>query len=296
MNTTQQAPNYTSWVLLIVLALIWGSSFILIKKSLVALSSLQVASLRIGISALAFSPVLALQWSKIPRDKLKYLLVVGLAGSAIPAVLFSIAQTQISSSLAGLLNSLTPLFALLISVLFFHQKVGKEKYVGVVLGFAGSALLIILGSDLDDNKNVWFGLLVVGACLCYATSLNTVKHFLQDVGPILLSAVAYCLVGPLGIVILCFTDWQTAMASDQFFWSMASITALALLGTVFASVLFFKLVQMTNVIFSSAVAYLIPLVALGFAFFDGETINYVHFLGMACILSGVFLSREKKKA
>ncbi|MEO1436166.1 MAG: DMT family transporter, partial [Bacteroidota bacterium] len=135
----------------------------------------------------------------------------------------------------------------------------------------------------------------VAACLCYATSLNTVKHYLQEVSPILLSAVAYCLVGPIGIAILCFTDWESAMASDHFLQSMAAITTLALSSTVFASILFFKLVQMTNVIFSSAVAYLIPLVALGFAFWDGETITYTHFLGMGCILLGVFLSREKKK-
>ncbi|MEO1436641.1 MAG: DMT family transporter, partial [Bacteroidota bacterium] len=156
MNTTQQPPSYLSWLLLIVLALIWGSSFILIKKSLIALSSVQVATLRIGITSIAFAPVIVTQWSKIERNKLKYLLVVGLAGSAVPAVLFAFAQTQISSSLSGLLNSLTPFFALMISVLFFHQRVGPEKYIGVFLGIAGTALLIFFGSKLEENKNVWY--------------------------------------------------------------------------------------------------------------------------------------------
>lgn len=288
--------SLSNWLLLFFLALIWGGSFILIKKSLLAWDPLQVACLRIGISALAFSPVILLKWSKIPRDKLKYLLVVGLAGSAIPAILFSVAQTQISSSLAGLLNSLTPLFALLISVVFFQQKVEKDKYLGVFLGFLGAAILILMGANLAENKNVWFGLMVVVACFCYATSVNTVKHFLQSVDAVLLSAVAYCLVGPFGIIIFFFTDIEGAQASPDFMVSVWAILILALSSTVFASVLFFQLVQKTNVIFSSAVAYLIPLVALGFAFWDGETINFIHFLGMTCILVGVYLSRERKKA
>lgn len=279
---------------LILLALVWGSSFILIKKGLLAFSPLQVASLRISIAGLAFLPFLILNFKKVDWSKTKQLLIVGSAGSAIPAILFSLAQTEVSSSVAGVLNSLTPLFVLIQGALFFGLVLTRNNVIGVILGLVGAASLILLGKDIASDGNQWYAIFLILGTMCYALSVNTVQKYFQDISAVNLSAAAYCLVAPVGLVYLIFSDFNEVIQTHpDAMTSLLSITVLSLAGTVIASIIFFKLVQITNALFASMVAYLIPIIALIFGSFDGEPITPFHFLGMGMILFGVYITRKK---
>jgi drug/metabolite transporter (DMT)-like permease len=184
-----------SWLILVVLSMIWGSSFILIKKSLIAFSPEQVACLRISISALAFIPFLAARFKRIDWKKWRYFLLVGVTGSALPSFLFAFAQTQINSTMAGILNSLTPLFTLILGMLFFGAPFILKKTGGVFLGLLGAILLILWSNDQGLSGHWVYALLVIGATICYATSVNTVGAFLKDVHSVTISAVSFSFMG-----------------------------------------------------------------------------------------------------
>ncbi|MCB0643129.1 MAG: DMT family transporter, partial [Phaeodactylibacter sp.] len=191
------------------LALTWGSSYILIKKSLVAFSPEQVAALRITISAIAFLPFLLARIKRIDWSKWRFFLVVGLAGSGLPAILFAVAQTHLTSSFTGILSSLTPLFTLLLGISFFGVPFYWNKLVGVMIGLAGAFLLIVVDSQsgpLGTQSSFFYGFLVVLATALYALSSNTVKTYLGHLDSITISAAAFFLIGPMGISLLATTD------------------------------------------------------------------------------------------
>jgi drug/metabolite transporter (DMT)-like permease len=286
-----------SWVILIALGLTWGSSFILIKKGLEVYAPTQVACLRLSISALTFLPFLLGRWSKVDWSKWKPLLVVGLCGSLIPAFMFSIAQTQISSSMAGILNSLTPLFTLVLGVLIFGNTGHWRKYAGVLIGLAGASMLILMGKNAGIDGNLWYGLLVVVAAMCYGISSNTVGSYLKDMRSLTISSVAFTTVGfPALVYLVAGTDFLFVLGNEPGAWTaLGYIAILAIFGTVIATVFFFMLVQWTSALFSSMVTYLIPIIALLWGVLDGEVISIYHFLGMGLILSGIYLSRQRKK-
>ncbi|MEM8907164.1 MAG: DMT family transporter [Bacteroidota bacterium] len=285
--------SWFHWLLLALLGLVWGSSYILIKKGLVAYSAQQVASLRVCISALAFLPVFLYRYATIDWSKFRYLLVVGFAGSFIPAFLFAYAQTEINSSMAGGLSSLTPLFTLVLGILFFKLPLVWRKVLGVILGLGGALLLILFGAESGVQGNMWYGLLVVAGCFFYAISVNTVKAALQEMNSITLSATAFTLIGLPGLFFLLSTDFLLVLQQHEQAWSsLGYIALLAIFGTVIASVLFFRLVQLTHPVFASMVSYLIPIVALLWGAADGEAITDYHLLGMALIMGGVYITRQ----
>ncbi len=297
-NHTYAAPPISknrAFLTLGILSLIWGTSFILIKKSLETFSPAQVASLRMTISALAFLPVLAFMHRRMDWTKLPYLLIVGLTGSGIPAFLFSTAQLHISSAMAGILNSLTPLFTFLLGVLFFNIKFGLYRLVGVLLGLAGAILLIVLTNNAGVSPGTSiYGLLIVLSSVCYAVSSNVIGRYLQNMNALLISSASFGLVAiPLAAYLFGATDFVHRMGSDPQAWaSLGYVVILSMVGTVAATIIFFRLIQQTSPVFGSTVAYLMPLVALSWGLADGEKIAWAHLIGMAFILCGVYLSRR----
>jgi drug/metabolite transporter (DMT)-like permease len=304
LNTTPARPatiapakasgiDWKSWAILIILSLIWGTSYILIKRGLEVFSPTQVASLRLSLSSIAFIPILLYRLKRVDWSRWKPLLLVGLLGSGFPAFLFSLAQTQISSSMAGMLNSLTPLFTLLLGILFFGLKAAGSKALGVLLGLAGATALILLGNDASMGGNAWYGLLVVMGALCYAGSSNIVGAYLRDMSSITISAVAFAMIGLPAMAYLLSTDFMPILAHREGAWAaLGYIAALSLFSTVLASVIFFRLVQSTSPVFASMISYLVPIVALAWGAFDGEPIALIHFLGMGLIMSGIYLVKK----
>ena len=290
----ERNAEWLNYFLLLLLSLVWGSSYILIKKGLVAYTPPQVACLRIAISSLTFLPFFLMRFRQIDWSKFKYLAVVGLTGSFIPAFLFSFAQTEINSSMAGVLSSLTPLFTLILGVLFFKMSAGWYKYLGVLIGLSGAVFLILVGNQAGMEGDLRYGFLVVAGCFFYALSVNTVKAEFQEMDSITLSSAAFTIVTLPAFIYLWYADFIGTLTTHEAGWSsLLAITILAVFGTVIASVIFFKLVQRTSAIFASMVSYFIPIVAILWGIKDGEPITYFHLIGMTLILIGVYITKKK---
>ncbi|MFT4533690.1 MAG: drug/metabolite transporter (DMT)-like permease [Saprospiraceae bacterium] len=281
------------FVILGVLSLVWGSSFILIKKALIAFHPFDLACMRLGVSALAFTPVIIYNRKRIPWKRWKLFLTIGLTGSGIPAFMYFLAQTNINSMVSGLLNSLTPIWTLIIGIIIFKNPMDKYKTTGVLIGFIGAALLMIYGENEGSNSNLWYGLFIVIGTLCYGMSGNLVKHYLQDVDSIIISATSFFLVGGPALILLALhgTIFDVTF-SEQEMYSIGALLLLSLIGTVLATVIFYKLIQETNAVFGSSVAYIMPLVAIFWGFLDGEALGLVVLISMALILSGVYLIKK----
>lgn len=300
MSTTA-APSPTtapislkSWGMLFFLSLIWGSSYILIKKALTVFQPQEVACLRLSFSALILLPILISNFRKIDWSRLKYLVVVGLMGSGIPAFLFPIAQMKISSSVTGILNALTPLFTLFIGVLVFRATWAWSKVLGILIGLAGACTLVLVDASNGGTSHAIYSILIVVATICYAISSNTVGSYLRDMNSFHISMVSFVLVGiPAAIWLLTTTDVVSRVTTDPHALSILGfVFLLSLFGTVIGSVYFFRLVQWTNPVFASTVSYLSPVISVMWGFLDGESIFLLHFAGMFLILAGVYLSRK----
>jgi len=286
--------------LLMVLTLICGSSFILIKKGLTAFSPGQVGSLRIVISGIIFLPYVLLNLKKINPGKLMPIFWFGLTEIGIPPYLYSIAQTSIPSSTAGILNSLVPLFTLLIGVLFFHQRTDWARITGVFIGLAGAVFLVFSrtapGSGVALDFSNGLGLLIVFATILYGIGGNVLQKSLNDVPGVMIAALAFVGMSiPAGIY-LSFTG------SSPFDFSVSTnlhaflaISALSVFGSALAIYLFSIVVKKSDALFASFVTYLIPFVALGWGVLDGESLNILHFICLLCILSGIYLANKRKK-
>ncbi len=289
------------------LALVWGSSYILIKKSLVGFEAWQVGCLRITLAAFAFLPLAIRYCRGLSAKRWATLATVGLFGTGLPSFLFPLAQRELSSSLAAGLSSLTPLMTLLVATLVFGNRLGWWRVVGVFVGLAGALVLVAGRFGVPGVGEAWpilAILLATGATLCYAISSNLVKRYLSDVNALQVSAGAMVplgVVGILGLVVggglplpgktLVGPEGLPLTATDLYF-AYGSVSFLALVGTALASWLFFRLIQLTDPVFASTVSYLVPIVAFGWGIADGEAITFVIAAGLALVLLGVSLSKR----
>lgn len=301
MDTTIQtrpaslAP-WQAWGILIVLSLIWGTSYILIKRGLLYFEPIQLASLRLGVSALAFSPILVQELRRVRRAQLPLLALVGVLGTGLPSFLFPAAQQQIDSSLAGILNSLSPLFTLVLGVLVFRTPFSRYKAAGVVIGLLGAVSLFAFGDASGLSGHWGYGALIVLACLCYAGSSNIVGHGLPGLRALTISSISFSLVGiPALVYLFAGTDFVDTLITVPGAWQgLGYVALLALFSTVLAGIIFFQLIQWTSPVFGSTVSYLVPVVAMGWGALDGEVITLVHYLGVALILLGVYLTKGRR--
>ncbi len=266
----------------------------MIKRGLDHFSPVQVASIRIFAAALLLSPLSIPAIGKIKTRLWPPMLVVGALGSLFPAFLFATAQSQIPSSMAGILNGLTAVFALVVGGLFFNQGFQKNRLFGILLGFIGCGFLIFLRSDGQLGEFNFYALLIVLSTLCYGTSVNVVNRYFREYPAKVTSSVTLLSVAPFAIVLgLCSEVPQTIMGNPEAMPSLMAILFLGFFSTGIALLLFYKLLQLSNPIFGSSVTYLIPIVALIWGVADGEAMFFFYFVSMALILLGVyFISRR----
>ena len=284
------------WIYLLILSIIWGSSFILIKKSLLGLTAYQLGALRTIISGII---LLAFGYNKlktIPKSKWKWLLISGLLGSFIPSFFFAIAETEIDSAVASILNSLVPLNTILLGFAVFKIASSKRQVLGVIVGFIGTAVLILKGSELNPNQNYLYAGFVIASTLMYAANVNIIKRYLQDVKPLAIAAGNYVFIVIPALIILLFTDFFSSETFNNpaLPKALLYITVLSVLGTALAKVLFFKLVQISTPVFASSVTYIMPIIALIWGVLDGETFSFIQGLAALLILVGVYLSHKRK--
>ncbi len=271
-----------------ILALIWGSSFILMKEGLYVYNQWQVAALRISIAGLVLLPFVRWKAIKIESNDWPMFLISGLLGNFIPAFLFTAAQTRISSSLSGALNSLTPLFVLLIGLIFMGVKFNKFKLYGVILGLSGALLLIFSRGFETDSSELSYSMLVVLAALCYGTNVNIIKYKLGHYPPFLVAAIPLAMMSVIALSILAVIGLEFSAQLVEIKAGLA-IVVLAVFGTSLSLILFNRLIQRTNAVFASSVTYLIPIVALAWGWLDGEVIGLSQILGLFIVLMAIWI-------
>lgn len=281
------------WVYLVVLSLVWGSSFILIKKGLIGLTAFQLGSLRIIFAAIFLLLIGFKSLAKIPRHQWKYIVLTSMFGTFVPAYLFAIAQTQIDSSVSSILNSLTPLNTLILGTLAFGLQFRRNQIFGVLIGLIGSALLILNGALHHPEQNYYYAILVLIASICYATNVNLIKKYLSDLTPVSITTGNFLVLLFPATIILFFSDFFEIVQLATVQQSVLFIMILGVVGTGIANILFFKLIQMSSPVFATSVTYLIPVVAFFWGLLDHEMLTPVQFIGAFIILIGVYLSAKK---
>ena len=271
--------------------MVWGSSFILMKRGMIAFSSAEVAALRIAIAFLVLSPLL---YKHFRIDWKKYfpgLFLMGVFGNLIPAFLFTAAETQISSSLAGMLNALTPLFAIIVGSIWLKSKPSNKQISGILFGFVAASCLLIFDGGADIFKNLSYGFLVVLATVCYAISVNSIKKFLGGLGSVQATVLAFSITGPIALIYLfSATDFVVHIQTHpQALVSLSFITVLAVVGTALSVILYNILIKSAGVVFASSCTYLIPVVAILWGLIDGEMVNFIQILSILGIIWSVYL-------
>lgn len=283
----------SKWIFLFFLSLIWGSSFILIKKGLVGLTPFQLGSLRMIFAAVFLLAVGFKSLKNIKQHQWKYIAVTAMMGTFFPAFLFSIAQTQIDSSISAVLNSLTPLAALVLGALVFGLNFQRRQIFGVTIGLFGSVLLILSGAANHPGQNYWFATLAVCGAICYAVNVNLIKKYLSDVNPLSITVGNFAVLLVPALIILFTTNFHEVAHLPNVKTSMLFISVLAVFGTCVANVLYFKLIQISSPIFASSVTYMLPIVACFWGILDGESLTLVQALGAFIVLIGIYLSAKK---
>ncbi|MEG2101514.1 MAG: DMT family transporter [Flavobacterium sp.] len=281
------------WGYLLVLSLIWGSSFILIKKGLVGLTAIQVGSFRIIFAALFLLIIGFKSLKKISLSQWKFVAITSLFGTFIPAYLFAIAETQVDSSIVAILNSLTPLNTLVLGIIAFGIQFQKRQVLGVFVGLVGCLLLVLSGDSASGSQNYIYVLFVAIATLSYAINVNLIKKYLHDLNSVSITTGNFTVLLLPALIILSTTDISHRIHIETAQHSIFFVMILGVLGTGIANVLFFKLIQISSPVFATSVTYLIPIVAFFWGLLDNEMLTPIQFLGAFIILIGVYLSAKK---
>lgn len=287
--------NYTKWSYLLILSLIWGSSFILMKRALLYLTPVQVGALRIIFTSVFLLIIGFHTLKNVKQRHWKYLFLNAFLGSFFPAFFFALALAKIDSSVAAILNSLTPLQTLVIGFLVFGFSFSKRQIIGLIIGLAGTLFLILEGASLHPNQNYWYALFIIISTVGYAFNVNIIKKHLQELNSLTITTANFTIILLPAIVVLYSTSFFTEFiykkpqANSLFF-----VLILSIVCTAIAKIIFNKLIQISSPVFSSSVTYLIPIVAFIWGILDGETITLTQLVAGVIILLGVYLTNKIK--
>jgi len=287
--------NLRKWGTLIILSVIWGSSYILIKKGLTGLTPVQLGSLRVIITTILIAPIGYNKIKHIPKNKMKWVAISAFVGSFFPAYLFAFAETEISSSVTAVMVSLTPLFTLLISVIIFGEELLKKQVIGVIIGFLG--IVVLINNELlSSSFNILYVMFIVLAAFCYAVNANLLKYKLPNIPALGIVFMSFLFMFIPAFIVLFFSDFPFSdFTSDPLILeSIVYIVILALFGTAIAKVMYIKLLAISTPVFSVSTTYLMPVVAIFWGLLDGEEFKLTQFIGTSIILIGVYLVTKKK--
>ena len=284
------------WIFLFLLALIWGSSFILIKKSLIGLSPMQLGSLRIIITGFILFIAGFNSLKNLSKNAIKWIVMSGFLGTFFPAFLFAYAETEIDSAIASILNSIVPINTILFGFLAFNIISTKRQIVGVLIGFTGAILLISNGAAINPNQNYWYAFLVIIATVMYAFNINIIKRHLQNIPPLSIAVGNFIVIIVPAFLVLIYSGFftQQVLQGPNFSISIFYVFLLSLFGTAIAKVLFNNLVQISTPVFASSVTYIMPIVAVFWGLLDNEVFSFWQGIATLIILGGVYLANSKR--
>jgi drug/metabolite transporter (DMT)-like permease len=283
------------WIYLSILALVWGSSFILMKKALIGLTPIQLGALRVLIAGIFLLLVGFKSLKEIQERHWKYIVYTAITGTFVPVFLFAYAVSQIDSSIASILNSLTPFNTFIIGALVYGFTFKKQQLLGIFIGLLGTVILILKGADLNPNQNYWYSILIIIASVGYAFNVNIVKKHLHDISALSIVAGNFLLLIIPAFIVLSMTDFfSTFEMNETNMSSLGYTTVLAVVGTGLAKVLYNKMVHLATPIFASSVTYLIPIIAVFWGVLDDEKLSFTQLVAAVIIFVGVYLVNKKK--
>ncbi len=286
--------KFIIWTAFLYLTLVWGSTFILNKRTLVTFTAIQTASLRLTFAMSAMIWFVKPHFALLPKEKRFHLLLSALTGICIPAYCFALAQMGLPSAMTGVLNALTPCMAFILGIIFFQQSASWLKIAGLALGFVGSAMIILVNAKGELSLNS-HALWVILATILYGFNLNWVKKHLAEVPALPLATLSVTVAGAVGFCILLTTNWlETMQANPAGATSFAAIATLGIFGTAVAQFFFSRMLQLSSALFAGSITYFIPIVAVGWGLYDGEVLTWVHCLGILCIIGGILIIRRFK--
>lgn len=294
--TAMQSGN-TRWIFLIILSIVWGSSFILIKKSLIGLTPVQVGALRVLIASVFLFIIGFTRLKRIEKKQWKWIAIAGTIGTFIPAFCFAYAQTEIDSAITSILNATTPIMTLIFGSLLFAIGFTKKQLFGVIIGLLGCLLLIWQGSSINPDQDYRYVLFIFVATVGYAMNVNIIKTHMQELSPLAISTGSFLVIMIPSLLILISTGFfsQDVLASEETMVSIGYVSLLAIFGSALALLIFNKLIQISTPVFSTSVTYTIPIVALLWGVWDGETFSFLQIIAGGVILFGVILANSKKR-
>ncbi len=292
MSTSKVKPI---WIILSIaaLSLIWGSSFILVKKALATYSPTQVGALRIFAAAVFFIPVFIYRRKHIQKNHWIFLFLAGLTGNLLPSMLFSIAGKHLPSAISGMLNAFTPLFTLIIGLTLFGQKFNPKQTLGLIIGLVGCLGLLLFGKDLQLDFNI-HTLWVILATFLYGINLHIVQSKLSNLHPLTSTSGVFMLIGIPAFFTLLGNGFFEVPVNETTTWPLLAGIGLGIGGSALAMVIFNQLIKWTDAIIASSVTYIIPIVALGWGLLDGESIFPIQIIFMLVLLAGVYLVNKAK--
>ncbi len=281
------------WFLLIVISIIWGSSFILMKKALINLSPIQVGTLRILLTSVTLLLFGFRSLAVISKKEWYYISLTALLGTFFPVFLFAYAIDNIDSSIVSILSSLTPLNTLIVGVIFYGLAFLRKQIIGILVGLIGALILILKGAQVNPDQNYLFAIFIVIASIGYAFNVNILKKYLSDLNALTITTGNFVLLIIPALITLWTTDFFSLEYTPDLEISLFYLVILAVFGTALAKTLFNRLVQVSSPIFSSSVTYLIPFVAMFWGILDGEKLHLSQLLAGCLILLGIYLSNKR---
>ncbi len=283
------------WLYLAILSIIWGSSFILIKKGLVGLTDYQLGSSRIVLTSIFLFSVGFKSLKQIQKRHWKWIAISGFISSFFPPFLFAMAQNEIDSAVASILNSIVPINTVIVGATLFGILSSRRQIIGVFIGLVGTLLLIIASAEFNTNQNYWYSLLIIAATIGYSLNVNIIKKYLNDISALAVTTGNFLFIFLPALITLYFTGFfETIFSSAEMQRAFFYVAILSLFGTAIAKVLFNKLVQIASPVFASSVTYTMPIVAILWGVVDGESFSIWQLLAAAVILFGVYLGNKKK--
>ncbi|SHM95578.1 DMT family transporter [Polaribacter sp. KT 15] len=291
MNNQQQ-----KWLYLTLLSLVWGSSFILMKKALLGVTPIQLGALRMIFTSIFLLLVAFPSLKKIKKKHYKYIVFTSIAGTFVPGFLFAFAITTIDSSIVSILNSLTPFNTLIFGAIVFGFGFKRTQLYGILIGLIGTLILILKGAALNPDQNYWYAFLIIIASIGYAFNANMVKKYLNDLNALSIVTGNFLLLIVPAFIVLSFTDFfkNFDVNNKILMQSLGYLAILSIVGTGIAKTIYNKLVHISDPVFSSSVTYLIPLVAIFWGVLDGEKLSPLQIFAGVIILFGVYLVNKKK--
>lgn len=279
------------WIYLAALSLIWGSSFILIKKGLTGFGYFEAATIRLMAAGLAFLPFGLSNFRKIPKNLLGYVLLTAFLGMFLPAFLFCLAQMKVQSSVAAMLNGLTPVFTFVFSIFLFQIRYKPAQVAGLLLGLACAIMLALERSNTAISFN-WHAGLIILATLCYGFNINLIKQRLSHIPAVVLSTVTVSVAGVLAFFLAFLPNIGAYHPANIEWMPLLALVVLGVFGTAIAQMIQYKLIRETSALFASSTTYIIPVVAVFWGILDGEQFQLIHALSIAGILAAVVLIRK----